>query len=63
MKAVFILSSAEGLPQIRVDLYEVNGKIYFGEMTFFHWSGFVPFEPEEWDKTFGDWIQLKKKDN
>ncbi len=52
---------SEGIPQVRVDLYEVNGKIYFGEMTFFHWSGFVPFEPEEWDKNFGDWIKLPRK--
>jgi hypothetical protein len=42
----------------------VDGKIYFGEMTFFHWSGMVAFDPPEWDKTFGDWIKLpadKKK--
>ncbi len=49
-----------GIPQVRVDFYEVNGKIYFGEITFFHWSGTTPFEPEEWDKTFGEWIALEK---
>lgn len=48
----------EGIPQVRVDFYEVNGKVYFGEMTFFHWSGMVPFEPDEWDSIFGSWIQL-----
>ena len=48
------------LPQIRVDFYEVNGKIYFGELTFYHWSGFVPFYPEKWDKILGDYIKLKK---
>ena len=47
-----------GMPQIRVDFYDVNGQIYFGEMTFFHWSGFTPFEPEEWDLTLGNWIAL-----
>ena len=41
-----------------VDLYNVNGKILFGEMTFFHWSGLMPFEPEEWDYKFGSWIEL-----
>lgn len=46
---------------LRVDFYEVNGKIYFGELTFFHWSGFVPFEPEEWDYTFGEWLHLPKR--
>jgi hypothetical protein len=52
---------SEGIPQLRVDFYEVNGKIYFGELTFYHWSGIVPFEPEEWDKTFGSWIELPHK--
>lgn len=50
-----------GIPQVRVDLYEVNGKIYFGEMTFFHWSGMVPFDPVEWDYTLGTWIKLPKR--
>ena len=52
---------SQGIPEVRVDFYEVNGKVYFGEMTLFHWSGFVPFEPSEWDKTFGDWITLPQK--
>lgn len=47
-----------GLPHVRVDFYESEGNIYFGEMTFFHWGGFVPFEPKEWDEKFGDYIQL-----
>ena len=50
-----------GIPHVRVDFYEVDGKVYFGELTFYHWSGFMPFNPEEWDKTFGDWIKLPKK--
>ena len=49
---------SKGIPHVRVDFYEVDGKVYFGEMTFFHFSGMVPFEPEEWDYTFGSWIQL-----
>lgn len=52
---------SKGIPHVRVDFYEVNGKVYFGEMTFFHWSGFTPFEPEEWDYTFGSWIKLPNK--
>jgi hypothetical protein len=52
---------SQGIPHVRVDFYEVNGKIYFGELTFFHWSGMMPFEPEEWDRTFGDWITLPNK--
>ena len=49
---------SKGIPQLRVDFYEVNGKTYFGEMTFFHHAGFMPFDPEEWDDTFGSWIEL-----
>lgn len=49
---------SEGIPQARIDLYEVDGKVYFGEITFFHWSGFKPFEPEEWDYKFGEWVKL-----
>lgn len=51
-----------GIPQIRIDWYEANGKVYFGEFTFFHWSGFKPFDPEEWDYTFGSWIKLPNND-
>lgn len=49
---------SKGIPHVRIDFYEVNGKIYFGEMTFFHWSGMMPFEPEEWDYKFGKWLKL-----
>ena len=52
---------SKGIPHVRVDFYNINGKIYFGELTLFHWSGFVKFEPKEWDKIFGDWIKLPKE--
>ena len=47
-----------GLPHIRIDFYEANGNVYFGELTFFHYGGMVPFEPQEWDEVFGAWIDL-----
>lgn len=50
------------LPQIRVDFYNINGRIYFGELTFYHWSGFVPFTPVEWDYRLGELIKLPKDD-
>lgn len=50
---------AQGVPQVRVDFYEVNGQYYFGEMTFFHCSGFVSFRPDEWDAKLGELIRLK----
>lgn len=49
---------SESIPHVRVDFYEVNGAVYFGELTFYHWGGLVPFEPEIWDEIFGSWIQL-----
>lgn len=50
-----------GIPHVRVDFYNINGKIYFGELTFFHWSGLVPFEPEEWDYKLGSWLKLPER--
>lgn len=47
-----------GFRHVRVDLYDINGQIYFGELTFFHFSGDVPFEPEEWDYTVGSWLRV-----
>jgi len=52
---------SEGTPQLRVDFYEVDGKVYFGEMTFFHCSGMEMFHPEEWDYTFGSFVTLPPK--
>ena len=52
---------SKGFPHVRVDLYDINGQIYFGELTFFHWSGMMPFEPEPWDRIFGDWIKLPQE--
>lgn len=52
---------SQGTPQLRVDFYEVDGKVYFGEMTFFHCSGMEAFHPEQWDRVFGDWVTLPPK--
>ena len=52
---------SQGTPQLRVDFYEVDGKVYFGEMTFFHCSGMEAFHPAEWDRKFGDWVELPEK--
>lgn len=49
---------SKGIPHVRVDFYDINGHVYFGELTFYHWSGIVPFNPPKWDKTFGDWLHL-----
>ncbi len=49
---------SKGIPQLRVDFYDIDGKVYFGELTFSHWSGMMPFDPNGWDETFGEWIKL-----
>ena len=49
------------LPQIRVDLYEINGNIYFGELTLFHHSGMVQFDPPTWDYQLGELLKLPQK--
>lgn len=51
-----------GIPHVRVDFYEVDGRVYFGELTLYHWSGLTPFKPKEWDEIFGSWIQLPEKE-
>ena len=52
---------SQGIPHVRVDLYCVNEKIYFGELTFFDSAGFVPLNPVKWDEIWGSWIELPEK--
>ena len=51
---------SEGLPFVRVDFYQTPGKVLFGEMTLYHWSGLRPFEPESYDRSFGEMIKLNQ---
>ena len=46
---------------LRVDFYEINGKIYFSELTFSPCGGLMVFEPSEYDKKLGDLIKLPQK--
>lgn len=47
-----------GIPFLRVDLYVVGGRIYFGELTFFPMSGFGKFDPPAWDRRLGALLRL-----
>ena len=49
---------SKDIPFVRTDFYVVNQHVYFGEITFYPGSGFLPFEPEKWDRFWGDWITL-----
>lgn len=46
------------IPFVRVDFYNLNGKIYFGELTFFPANGMGQFTPEEWNLRIGDMLNL-----
>lgn len=47
-----------GIPHVRVDWYIIDGIIYFGEMTFYTWSGCADFTPPHWDLILGNYINL-----
>lgn len=49
---------AKGIPFVRIDFYNVNGKIYFGEITFYPAAGIGKFEPSEWDEKLGEKLIL-----
>lgn len=51
---------SRGFSHVRVDLYNIDGKIYFGEMTFTNGSGLDPIIPKEYDKVLGDYWKLPK---
>lgn len=51
---------AKDIPHVRVDFYEVDGQIYFGEMTFCDMGGFLRIHPDSWDEEWGKLIDLRK---
>lgn len=51
---------AKGIPFVRMDWYEINGKLYFGEYTFYPGGGMEEFIPEEWDEKVGEMLNLEQ---
>ena len=51
---------SEDFPFARIDLYSLENRIYFGEITFYPWSGYMEFEPEEFDYVLGEKFVLRK---
>lgn len=51
---------AKGIPLLRVDFYDVNGKIYFGEVAFFDCSGYATYSDDNFDYQIGKKIDLSK---
>ncbi|MFA7444334.1 MAG: ATP-grasp fold amidoligase family protein [Flavobacteriaceae bacterium] len=53
-----VLKLAEGFPFVRVDLYSINNRVLFGEMTFYPADGRTDFYPEKYNEIFGSYITL-----
>lgn len=51
------------IPHVRCDWYEIDGKLYFGELTFSTCSGFMPFEDEKWNEKMGKLLELPNKND
>lgn len=47
-----------GFKHVRVDFFQANGRVYFGEMTLTHSGGYHPFSPESYDRIFGEYLHL-----
>jgi hypothetical protein len=58
MMVAFAEKISKDMPFARIDFYEVNGRLYFGEITFYPGNGFEEFSPEVYDELLGDWISL-----
>lgn len=54
---------SEDFPAVRVDLYNIEGKIYFGELTFFPWSGYVSYNPDSFDFEMGSKFKLPERNH
>lgn len=50
---------AKDFPFSRIDFYEIEGQIYFGEITFYPASGLEGFTPQSWDEKLGSWISIE----
>lgn len=63
LNELLVLSSklAKGIPYVRTDFYIVGNQIYFGEMTFYHGSGYERILPESLDVQMGNWIEIPDK--
>jgi len=51
---------SKGIKFVRIELYCINGRIYFGEYTFFAGGGLYLLNPIEWERRLGDWIDLEE---
>lgn len=52
---------SKDIPYLRVDCYIIDVQIYYGELTFYTWAGFIAFEPDSIDLEIGKMLSLPKK--
>ena len=52
---------ARPFPFVRVDFYEIDSRVFFGELTFYPGNGVEPFSPVEWDHKLGSMLSLPAK--
>ena len=52
---------SKDIPFVRVDFFDVDGRVYFGEFTFYDWAGMRPFDDPTWDDRLGALIKLPNK--
>ena len=52
---------SKGNPVVRVDLYEVEGRVFFGELTLYPAAGLGPFTEKKWDYILGEWLLLPER--
>lgn len=52
-----------GIPHVRADFYSIKNRIYFGELTFYHGSGYEKFNPESFELEMGNWLELPQNMN
>ncbi len=57
----FAETLSKDIPFVRTDFYEIDGHLYFGELTFYPGSGMEEFTPEKWDEELGSWLRLPER--
>lgn len=52
---------SENIPFVRVDFFNIDDHVYFGEFTFYDWGGLKPFIDKSWDYRIGEWLRIPER--
>ena len=61
IQAAILILKEDGFPHARIDWYNIGGKIIFGEITFYSWSGYSVFDPDSFDFEMGKYFNINYK--